>query len=378
MKIIIDKGTLVHALELIAPITDKSSSKPILSNFLLKAVPETKGTPAHIEFSATDYEISVTGTFPAEVTEEGTVCISAKRSLEISREFLTEQVAITTDAQMWATISETAGGTRLRLPSVDIGLYPQMERTELPNAFKMNCKELKRCIELTKFATQTNETRKNLTGVCVRIGEGDAKFVATDGHRLAQVVKPVQVLKAKQPPEIIVPRRALEESEKVLSRAEGDVEVAFDERTLVLTTGSIVLMTRLVEGKFPNVDPVIPRDSDKTVTANRERLINALRKVSVMSSDKIKPVKLSLSKDTLHLETERAEYGDVEDQFPVEYDGEDFQIGFNARYLQDVLGVATHGEQIQLQLKGPLNPCLINVPEDSTFLSVVMPLRIEW
>jgi len=378
MKITIDKETLVNALELIAPITDKSSSKPILSNFLLKAVPGTKQEPSHIEFSATDYEISVTGTFPAEVGEEGTVCISAKRSLEISREFLTEQVAISTDAQMWATISETQGGTRLRLPSVDIGLYPQMERTDLPNVFKMNCKELKRCIELTKFATQTNETRKNLTGVCIRIGEGDAKFVATDGHRLAQVIKPVQVVKAKQPPEIIVPRRALEESEKVLSRAEGDVEIAFDERTLVLTAGSIVLMTRLVEGKFPNVDPVIPRDSDKIVTSDRERLINALRKVSVMSSDKIKPVKLSLTTGQVHLETERAEYGDVEDKFPATYEGEDFQIGFNARYLQDVLNVANHGEQVELHLKGALNPCLIKVPGDSTFLSVVMPLRIEW
>jgi DNA polymerase-3 subunit beta len=253
-----------------------------------------------------------------------------------------------------------------------------MERTELPNVFKMNCKELKRCIELTKFATQTNETRKNLTGVCIRIGEGDAKFVATDGHRLAQVVKPVEIVKAKQPPEIIVPRRALEESEKVLSRAEGDVEVAFDERTLVLTTGSIVLMTRLVEGKFPNVDPVIPRDSDKIVKANRERMINALRKVSVMSSDKIKPVKLSLAADEVHLETERAEYGDVEDKFPAEYSGDDFQIGFNARYLQDVLNVADHGEMVELHLKGPLNPCLIKVPGDSSFLSVVMPLRIEW
>jgi DNA polymerase-3 subunit beta len=378
MKITIPKETLVKALELIAPITDKSSSKPILSNFLLRAVPESGGEPAHVELSATDYEISVTGKFPAQVEEQGTVCISARRALEICREFLTDQVAMNTDAQMWTIISETQGGTRLRLPSVDVGLYPQMERSELPNGFKLNSKELKRCIELTKFATQTNETRKNLTGVCIRIGEGDAKFIATDGHRLAQVVKMVEIVKAKQPTEIIVPRRALEESEKVLGRAEGDVEVAFDERMLMLTAGSVVLMTRLVEGKFPNVDPVIPRDSDKVVRVQRERMINALRKVSVMSSDKIKPVKLSLAPGEIHLETERAEYGDVEDKFPAEYDGEEFNIGFNARYLQDVLSVASHAEHVEFHLKGALNPCLIKVPGDSSFLSVVMPLRIEW
>lgn len=378
MKITIGKEILVTALELIAPITDKSSSKPILSNFLLHAVPEAGKESPYVELSATDYEISVTGKFPAQVEEPGTVCISARRSLEICREFLTDQVAVSTDAQMWTTISETQGGTRLRLPSVDVGLYPQMERNQLPNVFKLNAKELKRCIELTKFATQANETRKNLTGVCIRIGEGDAKFVATDGHRLAQVIKAVEVVKAKQPPEIIVPRRALEESEKVLGRAEGDVQVAFDERTLILTAGDVVLMTRLVEGKFPNVDPVIPRDSDKVVTIGRERMINALRKVSVMSSDKIKPVKLSLTPGEIHLETERAEYGDVEDRFPVEYDGEEFHIGFNARYLQDVLNVTSHADQVEFHLKGSLNPCLIRVPGDSSFLSVVMPLRIEW
>jgi DNA polymerase-3 subunit beta len=376
MKLTIDKEILVNALELITPITDKSSSKPILSNFLLKA--SGKGKSGQVDFSATDYELSVSGTFAADVSDEGTVCISAKRSLEISREFLTSQVALSTDPQMWVSIAETGGGSRLRLPSVDIGLYPQMARGELSNSFTMNCKELKRAVEMTVFASQANETRKNLAGVCVRLGEGDVKFVATDGHRLAQVVKPVQNLKAKQQTEIIVPRRALAEMEKILARAEGDVQVAFDERTLALTAGSIVLITRLVEGKFPNVDPVIPRDSDKLVSAGRERLMNALRKVAVMSMEKIKPVKLSLKKGALRLETERAEYGDVEDEFAVDYDGPEMQIGFNARYLQDVLGVVNQGEKIELHLKGALSPCLVKVPEDASFLSVVMPLRIEW
>jgi DNA polymerase-3 subunit beta len=106
--------------------------------------------------------------------------------------------------------------------------------------------------------------------------------------------------------------------------------------------------------------------------------MNALRKVAVMSMEKIKPVKLSLKKGALRLETERAEYGDVEDEFAVDYDGPEMQIGFNARYLQDVLGVVNQGEKIELHLKGALSPCLVKVPEDASFLSVVMPLRIEW
>ena len=138
------------------------------------------------------------------------------------------------------------------------------------------------------------------------------------------------------------------------------------------------LTTRLIEGRFPNVDPIIPRENDKKIEVDRERLLNSLEIVSVMSSDKIKPVKLSLSPGALRLESERAEYGDAADEIPVEYDGEPFQIGFNAHYLADVLRRANHGDAVKLELTGPLNPCLIHLPNDPSFLSVVMPLRIEW
>ena len=137
-------------------------------------------------------------------------------------------------------------------------------------------------------------------------------------------------------------------------------------------------MTRLIEGNFPNVDPVIPKDNDKEVTVNRERLINSLRIVSVMSTEKIKPVKLYFEQDGIRLESEPAEGGKVADEVPAEYQGEAFDIGFNARYLLDVMTVITQTENVKLLLKGSLNPCLINIPDNSTFLSVVMPLRIEW
>jgi DNA polymerase-3 subunit beta len=375
MKLTIEKTQLINALQLITPITDKSSSKPILSNFLLTA--RGNGAGGAIEFSATDYEISLQGEFPAKVDEPGSVCISAKKVLEICREFLSEEIRVTSDDQLWVTLE--GGPSRLRLPSVEIGLYPQMEAPELPNTFRMGAAELRRCIELTLFAALTNETRKNLMGVCLRLIDGnEAQWIATDGHRLAQVVKAIETVKSHAPPEIIVPRKALVEMQRVLERGEDAAEVAFDDRTLVLTSGRTVLMTRLIEGKFPNVDPVIPKDNDKSVLINRERMINALKIVSFMSNEKIKPVKMSLQPALLRLESERAEYGDVLDELPVEYDGEDIKIGFNARYLLDVLTVASQGEQIQMKLKGSLNPCIIEVPNDSSFLSVVMPLRIEW
>jgi DNA polymerase-3 subunit beta len=375
MKLTIEKNQLISALQIVTPITDKSSSKPILSNFLLEARRgEGEGT---VEFAATDYEISLKGEFPAKVQEPGSVCISAKKVLEVCREFMADEIQVSSDDQLWVTLE--GGRSRLRLPSVDIGLYPQLEAPELPNRFRISAPELRRCIDMTIFATMTNETRKNLMGVCLKLQDGNsAQWIATDGHRLAKVIKAVEGVSSNGAPEVIVPRKALVEMLRVLERLDAPVEIAFDERNLLLNAGKIVLMTRLIEGKFPNVDPVIPQDNDKSVRVNRERIMNALKIVSFMSGEKIKPVKMSLEASLLRVESERAEYGDVADELPVEYDGEELKIGFNAKYLLDVLSVLGQSELVEMKLKGSLNPCLIQLPEDSSFLSVVMPLRIEW
>lgn len=374
MKITINKEILVNALQIITPITDKSSSKPILSNFLISC---EEGATDEVNFSATDYEISIKGGFPAQVTQGGSVCISAKMVLEVCREFLSEEIEIESDDQLWVTF--TGGSAKLRLPSVDVGLYPQMENLDLPHKFKIGSKELKKCIDLTLFAAQTNESRKNLMGVNLSFPNGaKAKWTATDGHRLAQVENEVEAVALDSPPEIIIPRKALVEMQKVLEKVDDEVAISFDERSLLLSTSKVVLSTRLIEGKFPNVDQVIPKDNDKSVMINRERLINALKIIAVMSDDKIKPVKISLDENSMKVESEHAESGEAQNQVPVEYKGEAMNIGFNARYLLDVLGVVSHGESVKLELKGPLSPCLIRVPDDATFLSVIMPLRIEW
>lgn len=376
MKIKIQKNVLINALQIITPITDKSSSKPILSNFLLSTVEGDNGG-GRVEYAATDYEIAIKGQVPVQVEEPGTICISARKVLEVCREFMTDEIVVHSNDQLWVTLE--GGSSRLRLPSMDIGLYPPMDMSELANSFRIDTAELKQAIDLTIFAAQTNEARKNLMGVNLKMMEGSqSRWTATDGHRLAQVNKPVDNGGLSDAPEIIIPRKALSEIRKVLDSAGDTVGVSFDERSLKLSTDTVDLTTRLIEGRFPNVDPIIPQDNDKKVEVDRERMLNSLKIVSLMSSEKIKPVKLSLNAGALRLESERAEYGDAVDEIPVEYAGEPLQIGFNARYLMDVLTIANHGDAVRLELNGPLNPCLIHLPNDPSFLSVVMPLRIEW
>jgi DNA polymerase-3 subunit beta len=376
MNIHVQKNDLIHALQIITPITDKSTTKPILSNFLLSAG-EGKTESVTAEFAATDYELAIKGRIPIEMEEAGTVCISAKKVLEVCREFLAEKIAIRTSEQMWVTIE--GGSSRLRLPSMDVGLYPQMDMADLGSRFQIRTDALKQAIDLTIFATLANEARKNLMGVNLKMaGEGVSRWTSTDGHRLAQVNKPIEDGQLSGAPEIIIPRKALGEMRKVLDTAGETVTLSYDERSLKLDAGPILLTTRLIEGKFPNVDPIIPKDNDKRVDVKREKMLNSLKIVSLMSTEKIKPVKLSLAVGTMRLESERAEYGDAVDEIAVEYQGEPFQIGFNANYLMDVLTKAEHGEVVRMEMKGPLNPCLMHLPNDPSFLSVVMPLRIEW
>jgi len=239
MKLSIEKSQLISALQIITPITDRSSSKPILSNFLMEAKVGKGESEGVVEFSATDYEISLKGEFPAKVSEPGSVCISAKKVLEVCREFLSEEIVVSSDDQLWVTLE--GGPSRLRLPSVDIGLYPQMQAPDLPNRFRMSAQELRGCIDMTIFATMTNETRKNLMGVCLKLMDGNsAQWIATDGHRLAQVIKSVEGVKFNGAPEVIVPRKALVEMQRVLERNEEGVEIAFDDRNLLIDAGKII------------------------------------------------------------------------------------------------------------------------------------------
>lgn len=378
MEIFIKKEVLIGALQIINSITDKSSVKPILSNFLLKTLDEENGIEGQscVELSATDYEISIIGKFPAQVVEQGSVCISARKVYDICREFQSEEIHIKSTEQLW--IHVTSGVSQLKLPSVDVGLYPQTVLEDLPEKISTTAPDLKKFVDSTLFAAQTNESRRNLMGVCVAVLDSTTtRWLATDGHRLAQMIGTVESASSEQVTEVIIPRKALQEVGKAIELFQDTLEVSFDDRTLQFVSPLFSIKTRLIEGKFPNCDPIIPKDNELQIVLERERFINSLKIVSLISSEKLKPVKVTLTEGKVILESEKAEYGEVSDEIVIDYSGDDFQIGFNARYLLDVLNVVT-GTEVRLELKNPMSPCVVKDPADDKFLSVIMPLRIEW
>ena len=375
MEINLKREAFSSTLQNINSVVDKSTSsnKPILSNFVIRTM---EGEVSKVEFSSTDYELSLVEQVEAEITEPGSICVNAKKVFDIVKELQDEDVKIRSTEQLWIHI--TCGSSEMRLPSVEVGLYPQTVLEDLPQSVTISVNDLKQCIDMTLFAAITNESRRNLMGVCLSsTSDQQTRWLSTDGHRLAQILKSVDDLNFSEDKEVIVPRKALTEVRRTADLFGQTVVISFDERVMQFTGGRISFKTRLIEGKFPNCDPIIPKDNTMEIIVNRESFINSLRIVSSISSEKLRPVKLLISQGVLKLESEKADYGEVVDEIEIGYEGDPFQIGFNSRYLLDVL-IVIESEDIKLECKNSMSPTIIKSTVDESFLSVIMPLRVEW
>ena len=375
MEINLKREAFSSTLQNINSVVDKSTSsnKPILSNFVIRTV---EGEGSKVEFSSTDYELSLVEQVEAEIIEPGSICVNAKKVFDIVKELQDEDVKIRSTEQLWIHI--TCGSSEMRLPSVEVGLYPQTVLEDLPQSVTISVDDLKQCIDMTLFAAITNESRRNLMGVCLSTtSDQQTRWLSTDGHRLAQILKSVVDLNFSEDQEVIVPRKALTEVRRTADLFGQTVVISFDERVMQFTGGRISFKTRLIEGKFPNCDPIIPKDNTMEIIVNRESFINSLRIVSSISSEKLRPVKLLISQGVLKLESEKADYGEVVDEIEIGYEGDPFQIGFNSRYLLDVL-IVIESEDIKLECKNSMSPTIIKSTVDESFLSVIMPLRVEW
>ena len=373
MELTLKREALSSTLQNINSVVDKSSTKPILSNFVIRTM---EGENSEVEFSSTDYELSLVELIVAEIKEPGSICVNAKKVFDIVKELQDEDVHIRSTEQLWIHI--TCGSSELRLPSVEVGLYPQTVLEELPQSMTISVDDLKHCIDMTLFAAITNESRRNLMGVCLcSTSDRKTRWLSTDGHRLAQIIKAVDNLSFGEDQEVIIPRKALTEVRRAADLFGETVIITFDGRVMQFTGGRINFKTRLIEGKFPNCDPIIPKNNTLEIVVNREKFINSLRIVSSISTEKLRPVKLIISQGVLKIESEKADYGEVVDEIESGYEGEPFQIGFNSRYLLDVLAVID-SEDVKLECNNSMSPTVIKSTADEAFLSVIMPLRVEW
>jgi DNA polymerase-3 subunit beta len=291
------------------------------------------------------------------------------------REIPEGEIRVRQQDNNWIEVS--AGKSRFRLLGLDPREFPAMPE---PSASKtptvrVSGTTLNELIEYTVFAVSADETRVNLNGIHVeRTGDGRLRMVATDGHRLAMITRPVD--HAELAKAVTIPRKAVMELRKVLESGDDPVDLSVEGGVAHATRGRVQMSMRLVEGEFPDYTQVIPAKSDRIATVDAASLLAALRRVSVVSSERTRGVKLQLEPHRLELTTINPDVGEAAEELDVEYDGEAVGIGFNSRYLMDVLGVLPSDRRVEIGLNDEVSPGVIRTAGDADYCYIVMPMRL--
>jgi DNA polymerase-3 subunit beta len=366
MELTTSQDILVRGLQKIQGIVERRNTLPILSHFLLTA--QADGVVIH----ATDLELGYRGFLDATVNKPGTVTLPARKTYDILRELPAgAQVVLAVENQGWVRI--TSGTAAFKVPCLPAEEYPALPPIDDADFCTLDSDMLEKMVQKTVFATSHDETRYTLSGVLLTCDEHDMTMVATDGHRLAHIQRPMSIGRTLR---VIVPRKALDELSRFASDSDTqEIDLASLENHLVFRKGRALLVTRLIEGQFPDYEGVIPKEFTRHITVDHERLLRALRRVSLLSNEKTKPVKIEFERDGLTLRSNTPELGEAVEQIPAEYDGEAMVMGFNARYLLEVLAVIDD-EQVVLELNDPLSPGMVRPLDDNQYFCVIMPMRV--
>jgi DNA polymerase-3 subunit beta len=371
MKIRMERAELLAGLSRVQGVVERRNTVPILSNILLEA----DGGGIHIY--ATDLEIGLRGTYRGEVLEPGGVTLSARKLFEICRELEEAPVELHEEDQ-WVTL--TSGRSRFKVASLPVADFPPVPEAEGEWAVPVARDVFATMIRKTFFAVGDLDTRYVLNGVLMTAaaekGGGEVPFamVATNGHRLAMVERPITV---QGPLEVsaIVPRKALLEMKKLLDEDEGPISLAFTDKRVIFKKEGLTLVSQLVEGTFPSYEKVIPQQAGTTAVLPRDAAMAAFRRVSLLCQEKTWAVRFGLTPGTLTLTANNPDLGEATEELAVTYDGDKFSSGFNARYFIDVLQ-NVDGDAVTLETADPLSPCVLRDSGDPGYLALIMPMRL--
>jgi DNA polymerase III subunit beta len=369
MKLRITRDNLQQGLASVAASIPTRTTLPVLSNILIEVGDD------HIGMSGTDLDISVSVKVPADVEEKGSLTIPAKKMQELARELPEHPVRITTKGDRFEL---TCGRATFRLNGMPRDEFPNFPTIDFGSSWKVQGKVLHELIRQTSFAVSTEESRPILNGVLWQLGEDSMRMVATNGHRLARYTVPVTSPGAPRV-DLIVPPKALAQVERLFS-ADDEVEVARSENHLGFRKPGTEVYTRLIEGPYPNYEQVLPKDNDRIAIGDRNLLVQALRRMSVVASDQTHRVRLSFTSTTLRLAVETPDLGEAHEELEIDFQGEPLEIGFNAAYLLEVLRYMPTDE-VKLSFKAPeragtIEPTAPDGGEAPQYLCLVMPLRL--
>jgi len=373
MKLTISKSELQRGLTRIQSVVEKRNTMPILANVLLDATSKKRDTLA---LAATDLEVGIRGTHPADVETAGKVTVSAKKLYEIVRELPDEPIALEVTSNTY--IQLRCDRAKFTLAGNAAEEYPTLPNFTSGKTTPVQAVLLSEMIERTIYAASADETRYNLNGVYVeRLGDsGKIRMVATDGHRLAIVDRILGGELVGLERGVIIPRKGLAELKRLLDEEDTDeIELGFEDNNGLARKGDVTLVMRLIEGEFPNYQQVIPRETKIQLTIGVDAVSRALRRVMLLSAERSRAVKFELSEGQLRLSSNNPDLGDAQEELDVDYAGEGLTVAFNARYLIDALG-SVKAKEVRLGFKDATSPAQLVPTDDDDALAVVMPMRV--
>ncbi len=372
MKVTVERAELLKSLGHVHRVVERRNTIPILANVLVKA------DRGKLSLKATDLDLEVTNSIAAEVSPGGSTTVPAHMFYEIVRKLPDGAQIVLEGSGDRAVLSLRAGRSRFTLQTLPESDFPDLAAGEMSHSFKVAAADLKRLIDKTQFAISTEETRYYLNGIYLHTAgtakAGMLRAVATDGHRLAQVELPLPQGAAGMPG-IIVPRKTVGEVQRLIETGEGEVAIELSAGKIRFTIGNVVLTSKLIDGTFPDYARVIPANNDKSLIVDKKDFEAAVDRVSTVSSERGRAVKLSITGGRLVLSVTNPDSGSATEEIEVEYEADPLDIGFNSRYLLDI-AAQIEGEVAVLKLADPGSPTLIQDKDAKGALYVLMPMRV--
>jgi DNA polymerase-3 subunit beta len=364
MKFSVTKEKLLECLQQVQNVVSTRTTLPILSNVLL----QTNGS--EVRLTTTDLDVGVRGSFEAQIEKEGATTLPARRLFTIIRELPSSEIQFDVDGKNAASIR--SGQSFFKILGLPEEEFPPLPKFDDSKVVTIRQKDLRDGLRKTSYAISTDETRYVLNGVLFSFKDNKLTLVATDGRRLAMLDIDLEFPRSHEA-DIIVPTKAVTELQRLLTD-DGEVRVSVGSGQIAFDLNNTLLVSKLIEGNYPNYRQVIPGEMKERVTLERETFLNSLRRVSLLASDKSNSIKLNFSKNNIDITANTPEVGEAKESLPVAYKGREFSIAFNPEFLMAPLRNLSEDE-IFLDLIDEMSPGVIKI--QSPFLYVLMPMRIS-
>lgn len=366
MKFSIDKGNIIDELQLIQGIVEKRNTMPILANILVEVLDK------EVYLTGTDLEVGLKTHFVADIEETGSITVSGKKVFEIVKS-LKEDQSIEFKEAGDLLMEITSGDSEFKVLCLAKEDFPQVPEANFKKEIIIPVKKFKDMIDRVYFAI-AQEQRYYLNGALMILKENSIELVSTDGHRLAYTSSPIENLKLEDEIREIVSKKTLNELRKFEDK---NLEFDLDENNLFFKVKNRTLISRIIEGKFPNYEAVIPKENPNILSISREEITDAVRRVSLLSTERSKGIKFYIEKSQMRLFSSNPEIGEARDKLDVNYEGDAIEIGFNSQYLLDFLTTVKE-EKVRMELKDE-NCAVLMRPESEDeikYVYVLMPMKI--